>query len=48
MTLFELLKRKVFHGGLAPLVWIWVQDSAGKYLYDANGVKIVMGVRTNG
>lgn len=48
MNYYEYLKKKKLHGNLAPLVWIWVRDSAGKYLYDANGVKIVMGVRNDG
>ena len=45
MNFFEFLKRRSFFGNLKPITWLWVRDSTGRYLYDSDGVKIVVGVR---
>ena len=47
MNFFEYLKRKALGGEKdppAPVSYIWVRDSTGRYLYDANGIKIVVEV----
>lgn len=50
MNYYEYLKKKKLHGKNppAPITWKWVQDVTGRFLYDADGVKIVVGVRMNG